>query len=93
MLVCLKGFGVDSDPQAAKKDRNEFIQQLYTAHLYCPDSVINAAHEFLSNVHTGVKKSEEERQHVLRHLVAEISKDLHGRFRKKKSVFRFLRST
>ena len=93
MLESLKGFGVKADPRTAEKDKNEFIQKLNTAHLYCPDTVINAAYEFLFSVHVGANKTEDEKQQVLKKFVIEISRDLHGRFRKKRSEFRFLSST
>ena len=93
MLESLKGFGVKADARTAEKDKNEFIQKLNTAHLYCPDHVINAAYEFLSSVHVGANKTEDEKQQVLKKFVLEISRDLHGRFRKKRTEFRFLSST
>ena len=93
MLESLKGFAVNADPRTAEKDKNEFIQKLNTAHLYCPDAIINAAYEFLSSVHVGANRTEDEKQEALKKFVAEISRDLHGRFRKKKSEFRFLSST
>ena len=93
MLQSLKGFTVTANPDTAKQDKNEFIQQLNISFLYCPDSVISAAYAFLECVSEGVKKSESEKTQALNMFVAAVRKDLHGRRRKSKLDFRLLRST
>ena len=47
--------------------------------LYCPDAVIHKAYNFLDHVHTGVKKSDEEKEQALGTFVLAVRKDLPAR--------------
>ena len=93
MLQSLKGFAVGANPDKARQDKTEFIQQLNVAFLYCPDSVIKAAYDFLDCVSVGAKMSESRTREALNGFVSEVRKDLHGPRRKSRFDFRLLSST
>ena len=78
LVESLKGFYVNTEPTDAKERKEEFLNQLALCWLYCPDAVIHKAYNFLDHVHTGVQKSDEEKEQALGAFVLEVRKDLMG---------------
>ena len=76
LLDGLEGFYVGADPETAKAKKAKFIHQLSIAWLYCPDTVITKANEFLEYVKVGVQKSDEEKEMAAGELVICMRKDL-----------------
>ena len=100
LVECLKGFYADTEQTEAREWKEEFLNQLALSWLYCPDATIRKAYNFLDHVHTGAKKSDEEKEQALGAFVLELRKDLleaglWGRKQTKLNAkdFRMLRST
>ena len=100
LVGSLKGFYTSTDPEIARKHKEEFIQQLNVCWLYCPDAIIEAGYYFLDQVSTGASKSNEEKDRALGQFIVLMRKDLIGnrmwfvkRTRLDESDFRILIST
>ena len=72
----IRGFYVASQDTEQKE---QFLQELRLAWLYCPDDVIKAGNAFLRTVATGAHCSDEEKERVLAEFVIALRRDLHGR--------------
>ncbi|MCD6366549.1 MAG: hypothetical protein J7L46_03310 [Bacteroidales bacterium] len=79
LLKSLEGFYTFVDSSEAKKLKQTFLNHLNLCWLYCPDSVIEKAYEFLSCVHTDVKCADDQKEKALGELVFAIRKDLLSR--------------
>lgn len=79
LLLALKGFYEGGDGVICKDLKNKFIDQLNLCWLYCPDDVILAGNDFLLSLHTGEKKTYEERRQAASKLILLIRKDLLSR--------------
>ncbi len=100
LLQNLKGFYVGTDPTEATRMKEEFLKQLSLCWLYCPDVTISRGYFFLDQVHTGVQKSDEEKEEALRAFALQLRMDLFRekpwpwhRTKLKERDFRFLSST
>ena len=76
LLKNLKGFYRGTNPDEARKMKEEFLTQLNLCWLYCPDITISRAYYFLDHIHTGVLKSDEEKEEALRGFAFQLRKDL-----------------
>lgn len=95
LIRSLRGFYVDS---FNKELRTEFLNQLNSCWMYCPDEVIHKAYNFLLMVHTDQKHSDEEKEKAVGELMLAIRKDLIskkplGKTNLKPEDFRHLRAT
>lgn len=95
LIRSLRGFYVDS---FNKELRTEFLNQLNSCWMYCPDEVIHKAYNFLLMVHTDQKHSDEEKEKAAGELMLAIRKDLIskkplGKTNLKPEDFRHLRAT
>ncbi len=76
-LDSIDGFYENSQ---CSKSKNEFIRQLRLAWLYCPDSIIRQANQFLESVEKREKKStHDEKETALANLVLEMRRDMVGK--------------
>ncbi len=76
LVECLKGFYENTEQTDAREKKEEFLNQLALCWLYCPDAVIHEAYNFLAHVHTGVNKSDKEKEQALGAFVLAVRKDL-----------------
>jgi len=95
LIRSLRGFYVDS---FSKELRTEFLDQLNLCWMYCPDEVIHKAYNFLSMVHAGQKRSDEEKEKAVGELILAIREDLIRRKPLKKTIlnpkdFKHLKAT
>lgn len=79
LLSALKGFYTSADADNAKQLKQRFLDELAACWLYCPDEVIRKGYAFLSTVHTGQTKSNEEKEHAVGDFVLAIRRDLFGK--------------
>lgn len=79
LIQSLKGFYEGVDPEEAKAKKEKFMQQLNVCWLYCPDTVIKKAYNFLDHVHTKSVKNDEEKEKALGDFVSSIRHDLLGK--------------
>ena len=79
LLASTKGFYQNADRNEAIELKNEFIRQLELCWLYCPDTVIRKGYAFLETVHTGARRTDEEKERALGEFILEIRKDLFGK--------------
>ncbi|WP_278487185.1 hypothetical protein [Achromobacter insolitus] len=77
LLRSLRGFyvGATSAPQL----RSEFLNQLNTAWLYCPDEVIRKGYAFLGTAHSAQTHSDEQKEKAMGEFVAAIRQDILSR--------------
>lgn len=75
LILSLKGFYSNS---ADKEKRDSFLTQLNLCWMYCPDSVIHKAYEFIQMVHTEKDRtySDSEKENALGELILAIRYDL-----------------
>jgi hypothetical protein len=77
LLRSLRGFYVGASN--ADELKSEFLNQLNTAWLYCPDDVIKKGYIFLDTVHTQKVSPDAEKELALGAFVAAIRSDLLSR--------------
>ena len=73
LLKSLRGFYVNSQNRDQKED---FIQELRLAWLYCPDEVIKAGNAFLETVATNANSLDETKEGALAVFVLALRRDL-----------------
>ena len=76
LIESIRGFYLGPEQMGDKDKKEEFLKQLDLCWLYCPDTVIQRAYNFLDHVSTGVKKPEDEKEVALGAFVLEVRKDL-----------------
>ena len=77
LLKSFRGFYVGA--QNSETLKAEFLNQLNTAWLYCPDEVIKKGYAFLSTVHVKALHTDEQKEAAMGEFVLEIRKDLLSR--------------
>uniref|UniRef100_UPI003CFF8633 hypothetical protein n=1 Tax=Alcaligenes faecalis TaxID=511 RepID=UPI003CFF8633 len=77
LLRSLKGFYVGTTNTAQL--RGEFLNQLNTAWLYCPDEVIRKGYAFPGTVHSAQAYSDEQKEKAMGEFVVAIQQDILSR--------------
>ncbi len=72
LILTINGFYSDKGDKGMK---DEFLKQVELCWMYCPDSVIYKAYQFLKMMETGDHTKEEEKK-VMGEFILEIRKDL-----------------
>ena len=100
MFNSLSGFYANADPDEPRAKKDDFLNQLTLAWLYCPDEVICKCYGFLETVRAGNETTVEAKEQAWGEFVLEARKDLMGKdwLRRKKTKlapedFQILRST
>ena len=75
-LESIHGFYVTSQD---KEQKEQFLQELRLAWLYCPDDVVKAGNAFLGTVATGGQSSDEVKERALAEFEIALRRDLHGK--------------
>ncbi|MEZ2721102.1 hypothetical protein ACBP46_06680 [Paenalcaligenes hominis] len=77
LLSSLRGFyvGAENAPQL----KNDFLNQLNIAWLYCPDDVIRKGYAFLETVHSATAYPDEQKEKAMAEFVAAIRQDMLSR--------------
>ena len=89
-LKAMRGFYAGSQDAAQKE---EFIQELRLAWLYCPDEVIQAGNAFLDTMTTGAGISDDDKEQALANFELALRRDLYGKTKLTSQDFRIFRSS
>ena len=77
-LQSIRGFYAGSESEELKE---QFINDLRLAWLYCPDKIVRAGNDFLATVSSGAESTEDQKHRRLAEFELELRRDLLGRTR------------